>query len=90
MEPMEIEALIALGVWYERYKNHRKDMPTMQHVFAVIEAATGHMEPTAPEVAIYALIDPRTLAIRYIGISGDPLARLQAHVQDKANGFKHE
>src|SRR5690348_13036239 len=90
MEPMEIEALIALGAWYERYRPHRKNMHSLRHVFAAIETATGHREPAPPEVAIYALIDPRSLSIRYIGISGDPLARHQQHIKDKANGFKHE
>jgi predicted GIY-YIG superfamily endonuclease len=90
MEPIEIEALITLGAWYERYKPYRKNLHSLQHVFAAVETATGHKEPAAPEVAIYALIDPRSLSIRYIGISGDPLARHQQHIRDKANGFKQE
>lgn len=33
---------------------------------------------------IYHLIDPRDRAVRYVGKSGNPTARLRAHIQESA------
>lgn len=37
---------------------------------------------------IYALIDPRTREVRYIGKSVDPLRRLDCHLDDKDSSLR--
>lgn len=46
--------------------------------------------PTIPQIAyIYALLDPRTNEVRYIGWTRNPQARLHKHVSDSAKRITH-
>lgn len=92
MEAIGVEALLALGAWYERYKRYLPQMPELEYVFYEIEQLQqGDLTPKGQEAAIYALIDPRDRRLRYIGMTGRPTQRLKEHVAgDEANQRKQE
>lgn len=80
MEPIEIEAIATLGAWYERYKSYEREMPTLQRVFLLLdELGCGRVLLKTGEWAIYALLDPRNQAMRYIGVTKHPERRWAKH-----------
>jgi hypothetical protein len=88
MDDLEVEALAELVVWHTRLRGQRTPVPSLAPILATIESLTRIREPMAGEVAVYALLDPRTFVARYIGITGNTVLRLKQHLHSAVNEYK--
>jgi predicted GIY-YIG superfamily endonuclease len=86
MELTEIEAIAALGIWYERFKPYEREMPSLGRVFYLLdELGIGKVLPGHDQYVVYALVDPRSQDICYIGITNHPERRMNQHINGEDN-----
>lgn len=79
----EVQALADLGAWYERYRGVLLDLPRLAPLLRELEAlGIGRMLLLPGQFLIYALVDPRTMQLRYIGSTQYPERRETEHRND--------
>ena len=83
---LEIEAIAALGQWYERYQAQARSLKSLGPVFDLLEQMGVGRAYLAPgQYVIYGLQDPYDHRVRYIGLTSHPAQRAQEHLRDSSN-----
>lgn len=89
-EDIKLQAMADLGAWQERYAPYRRRLPELAGVFEVLDSlGMGRLLLQPGQHAVYALVDPDSGEIAYVGISAHPEERLLRHGDaDAANPAK--